>query len=127
MAFLTALPSFSSTTNSNLDGALQHTGHHPGEELGSPEFWWQIIISTFLILSGGVFAGCVDIVPTSGRHSALIAPRYFLHDVRLTLGLMGLDELHLRVLSTSSDDETERKNAAKGAYQTRSGWAVGDL
>jgi hypothetical protein len=41
-----------------------------------------------------------------------------LHDVRLTLGLMGLDELHLRVLSTSSDDETERKNAAKGAPQT---------
>ncbi|KAI0286416.1 DUF21-domain-containing protein [Russula brevipes] len=63
-------------------------GTPPGEELGSPEFWWQIIISTFLILSGGVFAG-------------------------LTLGLMGLDELHLRVLSTSSDDETERKNAAK--------------
>ena len=34
---------------------------------------------------------------------------------RLTLGLMGLDELHLRVLSTSSDDEKERANAKKGA------------
>ena len=31
---------------------------------------------------------------------------------------MGLDELHLRVLSASSEDETERKNAAKGAHQT---------
>ena len=27
---------------------------------------------------------------------------------------MGLGELHLRVLSTSSEDETERKNAARG-------------
>lgn len=42
-------------------------------------------------------------------------------DVRLTLGLMGLDELHLRVLSTSSDDEIERKNAAQGAPQTPGG------
>ena len=35
---------------------------------------------------------------------------------RLTLGLMGLDELHLRVLSTSSDDPKERKNAQTGVY-----------
>lgn len=34
----------------------------------------------------------------------------------LTLGLMGLDELHLRVLSTSSDDPKERRNATKGGY-----------
>lgn len=33
---------------------------------------------------------------------------------RLTLGLMGLDELHLRVLATASDDEKERRNAQKG-------------
>ena len=32
---------------------------------------------------------------------------------------MGLDELHLRVLSTSSDDEVERKNATQGTRQTR--------
>jgi len=38
--------------------------------------------------------------------------------IRLTLGLMGLDELHLRVLSASSDDEVERKNAAQGARRT---------
>jgi hypothetical protein len=37
---------------------------------------------------------------------------------RLTLGLMGLDELHLRVLSTSSDDEAERRNAAQGSRHT---------
>ncbi|KAG1731330.1 uncharacterized protein EDB91DRAFT_1238957 [Suillus paluster] len=50
------------------------------------EFWWKMAISAFLVLAGGVFAG-------------------------LTLGLMGLDELHLRVLSTSSEDKTERTNA----------------
>lgn len=27
---------------------------------------------------------------------------------------MGLDELHLRVLATASDDETEKRNAQKG-------------
>ena len=32
----------------------------------------------------------------------------------LTLGLMGLDELHLRVLATSSEDLTQRRNAQKG-------------
>lgn len=34
--------------------------------------------------------------------------------LRLTLGLMGLDELHLRVLATSSDDPREQANAKKG-------------
>jgi hypothetical protein len=33
---------------------------------------------------------------------------------RLTLGLMGLDELHLRVLATSSEDPREKLNAQKG-------------
>ena len=33
---------------------------------------------------------------------------------RLTLGLMGLDELHLRVLATSSEDLREKRNAQKG-------------
>ncbi|KAE9394337.1 DUF21-domain-containing protein [Gymnopus androsaceus JB14] len=45
-------------------------------------------ISVVLVLLGGVFAG-------------------------LTLGLMGLDELHLRVLAASSDDQNEKKNAKK--------------
>ncbi|SRR5260221_10623255 len=44
--------------------------------------------------------------------------------VRLTIGLMGLDELHLRVLSTSSDDQAERKNAAQGSHHTRGSRAV---
>ncbi|KAI1790507.1 hypothetical protein LXA43DRAFT_1016567 [Ganoderma leucocontextum] len=60
----------------------------PGEEFGSPDFWYRLIVSVCLVLAGGVFAG-------------------------LTLGLMGLDQLHLRVLSTSSDDPKERKNAQK--------------
>ncbi|KAL1737991.1 hypothetical protein HDZ31DRAFT_70528 [Schizophyllum fasciatum] len=63
----------------------------PGEEeapKGSPEFWWKLAISAVLVLAGGVFAG-------------------------LTLGLMGLDELHLRVLAASSDDIKEKRNAQK--------------
>ncbi|KAF9561505.1 DUF21-domain-containing protein [Agrocybe pediades] len=63
-----------------------HTGH-PGAELSASEaFWSYLMISIFLVLIGGVFAG-------------------------LTLGLMGLDELHLRVLATSSEDISQRRNA----------------
>ncbi|KAG1756220.1 uncharacterized protein EDB91DRAFT_1091253 [Suillus paluster] len=51
-------------------------------------FWSKIAISVVLVLAGGVFAG-------------------------LTLGLMGLDELHLRVLATSSEDLKEKRNAQK--------------
>ncbi|KIP08564.1 hypothetical protein PHLGIDRAFT_69148 [Phlebiopsis gigantea 11061_1 CR5-6] len=55
---------------------------------GSPEYWWKICLSVGFVLLGGLFAG-------------------------LTLGLMGLDEMHLRVLSASSDSPQERKNAVK--------------
>jgi len=74
--------------------AKHHNGsgvfHDPSdhEEFGSPEFWGKLVLSACLVLAGGVFAG-------------------------LTLGLMGLDELHLRVLATSSDDPVERSNAQK--------------
>ncbi|KAH8101433.1 hypothetical protein BXZ70DRAFT_891863 [Cristinia sonorae] len=61
-------------------------GHEHGEETGSTAFWYKLLLSVVLVLAGGVFAG-------------------------LTLGLMGLDELHLRVLATSSADPVERKNA----------------
>jgi metal transporter CNNM len=59
------------------------------ENPGSAAFWSKLLISFGLVILAGVFAG-------------------------LTLGLMGLDELHLRVLATSSDDEKERANASKG-------------
>ncbi|KAG1741816.1 uncharacterized protein EDB91DRAFT_1129507, partial [Suillus paluster] len=59
-----------------------------GEPADSATFWWKIAISVVLVLAGGVFAG-------------------------LTLGLMGLDELHLRVLATSSEDLKEKRNAQK--------------
>ncbi|KAG2342659.1 DUF21-domain-containing protein [Suillus weaverae] len=59
-----------------------------GEPVDSATFWWKITVSAVLVLAGGVFAG-------------------------LTLGLMGLDELHLRVLATSSEDLTEKRNAQK--------------
>lgn len=35
---------------------------------------------------------------------------------------MGLDELHLRVLATSSEDIKEKQNAQKGAYLFR--WSL---
>ncbi len=86
----------------------------PGEELGSPEFWSKMLISTFLVLLGGVLAGYVPLCTLSSgsnpRHRHSLSPRH----VSLTLGLMGLDELHLRVLSTSSENEKERKDAAEG-------------
>lgn len=50
------------------------------------EFWWKMTTSALLVLAGGVFAG-------------------------LSIGLMGLDELHLRVLATSSAEKMERTNA----------------
>ncbi|PPQ98287.1 LOW QUALITY PROTEIN: hypothetical protein CVT26_013511 [Gymnopilus dilepis] len=59
-----------------------------GAETGSPEFWYHLAVSVVLVLAGGVFAG-------------------------LTLGLMGLDELHLQVLSSSSENISERRNAQK--------------
>lgn len=52
----------------------------------SLEFWWKMATSALLVLAGGVFAG-------------------------LSIGLMGLDELHLRVLATSSAENMERTNA----------------
>ncbi|KAJ7190988.1 hypothetical protein GGX14DRAFT_381590 [Mycena pura] len=51
-------------------------------------FWEKIGVSAVLVLLGGVFAG-------------------------LTIALMGLDELHLRVLAASSEDRTEQANAKK--------------
>ncbi|CCL98919.1 uncharacterized protein FIBRA_00926 [Fibroporia radiculosa] len=65
-----------------------------GEQPGSTAFWYKLVISIGLVLAGGVFAG-------------------------LTLGLMGLDELHLRVLAASSDDPRERQNAQTGSPEFR--------
>ncbi|KAJ2934995.1 hypothetical protein H1R20_g2114, partial [Candolleomyces eurysporus] len=69
---------------------LKQTSEH-GEPAtpGTPEFYEKVAISVVLVVVGGIFAG-------------------------LTLGLMGLDELHLRVLATSSDDPVEKRNAVKG-------------
>ena len=70
--------------------SLSHevNGRKDYPEWGSASFWWRIGISCVLVLAGGAFAG-------------------------LTLGLMGLDELHLRVLAMSSDNISERNNAIK--------------
>ncbi|KZO92058.1 DUF21-domain-containing protein [Calocera viscosa TUFC12733] len=70
----------------NGSGVYHDPSDH--EEYGTPEFWAKLVLSMGLVLAGGVFAG-------------------------LTLGLMGLDELHLRVLATSSDDPVEKLNAQK--------------
>ncbi|MBW0485647.1 hypothetical protein O181_025362 [Austropuccinia psidii MF-1] len=56
-------------------------------QYGSAQFWWMMGVIIFLVLLGGCFAG-------------------------LTLGLMGLDILNLRVLSTSGS-VTEQVQAKK--------------
>jgi metal transporter CNNM len=97
-----------------------------GEELGSPEFWGKMIISIFLVLLGGVFSGLVHFYVCVAENKCMPMNTPSPRD-RLTLGLMGLDELHLRVLSTSSEDQTERKNAAQGTPQTPAALGLGLL
>ncbi|PFH46900.1 hypothetical protein AMATHDRAFT_77452 [Amanita thiersii Skay4041] len=73
----------------NTDTLGKGIGHGtPRPAIGSPEFYYKMVVSMMLVLLGGAFAG-------------------------LTLGLMGLDELHLRVLAASSDDQKEKENAKK--------------
>jgi len=78
-------------------------------EIGSPEFYSKLLVSAMLVLLGGAFAG-----------SRLSFPRrltaYLPCSHSLTLGLMGLDELHLRVLAASSDDPKEKQNAKRGMF-----------
>ena len=130
MAILSALPtafSFSLSQTANIDA----TKHHEGEELWSPEFWSKIGFSICLVLLGGVFSGSVNLdlffvarVIENVRLLMLAAVSAWGRAIRLTLGLMGLDELHLRVLSASSDDDEERKNAARGERSTLRDLAV---
>ncbi|KIM81896.1 hypothetical protein PILCRDRAFT_821253 [Piloderma croceum F 1598] len=85
------IPILKATLRPVIASSFSYTAAHAHateEPLWSPEFWWKLGISMCLVLAGGVFAG-------------------------LTLGLMGLDELHLRVLSTSSENATEKRNAQK--------------
>jgi metal transporter CNNM len=83
---------------------------HTHPELWSSEFWEKILMSMGLVLLGGVFAGCAALLPFVMSAVRANDGRRF----RLTLGLMGLDELHLRVLAASSVEENERRNAKKG-------------
>ncbi|EPS99663.1 hypothetical protein FOMPIDRAFT_1163886 [Fomitopsis schrenkii] len=87
-AFLSFACSFSLAHASPAAVVYELPTDETGEPPASSAFWYKLFISIGLVLLGGVFAG-------------------------LTLGLMGLDELHLRVLSASSDDPVERKNAQK--------------
>jgi len=59
MAILNALPTtlsypFSSTTDPRI---AVPSAMSDGEDFGSPEFWWKIALSGFLVLLGGAFAG----------------------------------------------------------------------
>jgi hypothetical protein len=89
---------------------------------GTPEFWTKLFISGFLVLAGGVFAGYLSF----SFQCSIIA--HFAPIGRLTLGLMGLDELHLRVLATSSEDVKQRRNAQKGKHSTvQTKWLDDDI
>jgi metal transporter CNNM len=78
----------------------------PEDPPDSPRFWWKLGLSAILVLAGGVFAGYVFKLPAF--ECWMTADGY-----RLTLALMGSDDLNLRVLATSSDDPRERKQAQK--------------
>ena len=59
MILWTALPAanaFPLAADSTVGGVIP-TKSKAGEEFGSPAFWWHIVISIFLVLLGGVFAG----------------------------------------------------------------------
>ncbi|KAG8874610.1 hypothetical protein FRB97_005777 [Tulasnella sp. 331] len=71
-------------------------GDDEPEEIGSEGFWFKIGISALFIVLGGFFAG-------------------------LTIGLMGLDPLHLQVLASSADDPSEKANAMKVLKLMRKG------
>ncbi|KAG9014758.1 hypothetical protein FRB94_010605 [Tulasnella sp. JGI-2019a] len=90
--YVGALPSWIDTSATRtFEGA-----DAPEEEIGSEGFWLKIGISAMFIVLGGFFAG-------------------------LTIGLMGLDQLHLQVLASSADDPTEKANAKKVLKLMRNG------
>ena len=92
--------------------AMQHHSPDiPSTPEGSPEFWLKLMISMCLVLAGGVFAGWICIFWIRTYLTIFIYSDFL---CRLTLGLMGLDELHLRVLAASSDNPKEKVNARKG-------------
>lgn len=63
------------------ENGLVHVEKHT--PLTTEEYWWYLFISAFLVLAGGVFAG-------------------------LTLGLMGQDEVYLKVIATSGEPHEQR-------------------
>lgn len=106
-AFLSFACSFSLAHASPAAVVYELPTDETGEPPASSAFWYKLFISIGLVLLGGVFAGSVHLLPSQCLDVSLPISS-------LTLGLMGLDELHLRVLSASSDDPVERKNAQKG-------------
>lgn len=66
-------------------GGAVHAAHK--EKMSTEDFYLNLLVSAFLVLAGGVFAG-------------------------LTLGLMGQDEVYLKVIATSGEPH-EQKHARK--------------
>ncbi|KAH8111452.1 DUF21-domain-containing protein [Phellopilus nigrolimitatus] len=86
----TVMPLPVTPSRPRLLGTATIAKEEPEETPGSSGFWIKLILSCGLVLLGGVFAG-------------------------LTIGLMGLDELHLRVLSMASDDDCGKKERQKSS------------
>ena len=51
-----------------LQNDMNNVAIGPGEELGSPEFWWKMLSSTVLVLLGGVLSGFVSYRRRETRH-----------------------------------------------------------
>lgn len=62
-------------------GGAVHAAHK--EKMSTEDFYLNLLVSAFLVLAGGVFAG-------------------------LTLGLMGQDEVYLKVIATSGEPQEQR-------------------
>ena len=58
--FLPIISAFSSLVHASP--AALDPSDEPGEQPGSPEFWYKLVISIGLVLAGGVFAGYVLVV-----------------------------------------------------------------
>ena len=100
--------------------------HHT--QYGSPEFWWKLVIAFGLVLLGGVFAvrfyifTLYDLTPRpflAGRVSRWVS-WVLTRFIFVCCPAIGRSRPMLTsstgVLSASSDDETEKKNAKKGAF-----------
>jgi hypothetical protein len=63
--FRAPLPDTMPVLLSALNHVITGYGKGPKDEPSSPDFWWKISLSAFLVVAGGVFAGCATHLSTA--------------------------------------------------------------